>query len=161
MLCPAGLGSSLPPHRCQHAWSYTYINMSLAEMDRYLDFWNLMSYDFAGVWSSASGHQASLYMSTSNPANTPYAADTAINDYIARGVPARKIVMGLPVYSSAFQYRGWSWPKLTLLLDLSTKLSTAGRMGSGTIRFFLSLERRRFMILRVWHLTVCSFRNIV
>lgn len=73
--------------------SKNYDNMPLAEMDKHLDFWNLMTYDFSGSWDQTAGHQANLFPCTNNPASTPYAAGTTINDYVARGVPAHKLVL--------------------------------------------------------------------
>ncbi|KAI5853815.1 hypothetical protein BZA05DRAFT_394804 [Tricharina praecox] len=59
-------------------------------MDRYLDFWNLMAYDFAGAWDATSGHQANIYSSSTDPCCTPFSADAAVKAYIAGG--------GSPVY---------------------------------------------------------------
>lgn len=80
-----------------------YSKLKIREMDAYLDFWNLMAYDFAGSWDSVSGHQANIYPSQTNPSSTPFSADAAINAYIAGGVRPDKLILGLPLYGRAFE----------------------------------------------------------
>lgn len=76
--------------------------MKLADMDKYLDFWNLMAYDFSGSWDKVSGHMSNIFPSTSKPESTPFSADKAVKDYIKAGIAADKIVLGMPLYGRAF-----------------------------------------------------------
>jgi len=71
-----------------------------------LDWINLMTYDFAGPWSSLTGLNAPLYASASDPAKSKsahaYNGHAAVQGYINASVPPDKIVFGVPFYG-----RGW------------------------------------------------------
>ncbi|OCH95180.1 glycoside hydrolase [Obba rivulosa] len=72
-----------------------YQKLYVQEMDRYLDFWNLMAYDFSGSWDSVANHQANLY-------GPPISASQAVNWYISRGVARNKLILGIPLYGRSF-----------------------------------------------------------
>ncbi|KAK4225432.1 glycosyl hydrolase [Podospora fimiseda] len=78
-------------------------NMDIPGMDAYLDFWNLMAYDYAGSWDQTAGHQSNLYKCHSNPGATPFCTDSAVGHYVGQGVAPNKIVLGMPLYGRAFQ----------------------------------------------------------
>ncbi|KLO14596.1 glycoside hydrolase [Schizopora paradoxa] len=72
-----------------------YKKLHAAEMDRYLDFWNLMAYDYSGSWDSVANHQANVF-------GGPISTSEAIAWYTNNGVPRDKIVIGIPLYGRSF-----------------------------------------------------------
>ncbi|KAH7321341.1 family 18 glycoside hydrolase [Stachybotrys elegans] len=64
----------------------------------YLDFLNLMTYDFFGPWTTKTGHHAQLYaMNRDEPS-----ASLGVGYVISRGFPSKKILMGIPTYGRSF-----------------------------------------------------------
>lgn len=79
-----------------------YNIMDLAGMNKYVDAWHLMAYDYAGSWSTVTGHQANLYYSSSNPSVTPFNTHQAVTAYLAAGIASSKVVLGMPLYGRSF-----------------------------------------------------------
>ncbi|CRG84843.1 hypothetical protein PISL3812_02031 [Talaromyces islandicus] len=84
------------------AGAQAYEIMDLSGMDKYLDFWNLMAYDYAGSWSDYSGDLANVYASKTNPNSTQTNTDDAISYYLSKGISASKINLGMPIYARTF-----------------------------------------------------------
>lgn len=80
-----------------------YNIMDIRVMDQYLDFWNLMAYDYAGSWDANAGHQANMKSSPGNAAATPFNTEQAVEHYKKQGVHSSKIVLGMPLYGRSFQ----------------------------------------------------------
>jgi chitinase len=76
--------------------------LNIPAMNKLLDLWFLMAYDFSGSWDSVVGHQANLYPSKKDPARTPFTADYAVSQFIAKGATARKMILGMPLYGRQF-----------------------------------------------------------
>ena len=69
----------------------------------YLDFINLMTYDMHGAWESVTNFHSPLYASSTDPsAALGYNTDRAVREWLARGAPASKLLVGVPFYG-----RGW------------------------------------------------------
>ena len=69
----------------------------MGKVAKVLDFVNLMTYDFRGAEEDkVAGHHSNLYMHPND--DKLLSADRAVRDYLAQGVPAAKIVLGVPFY---------------------------------------------------------------
>lgn len=79
-----------------------YAPLDWARIHPLLDWINVMTYDYAGSWSDVTGFNAPLYDSSDTPPENG-SADRSLQAFLARGVPADKIVLG-----AAFYGRGWS-----------------------------------------------------
>ncbi|KFY67342.1 hypothetical protein V497_00455 [Pseudogymnoascus sp. VKM F-4516 (FW-969)] len=77
-----------------------YEKLLIAEMDQYVDFWNLMAYDYVWSGSLKTGHQANLFSASDE--STPFNTLTAVNYYTSKGVAPQNIVLGMPIYGRVF-----------------------------------------------------------
>ena len=83
-----------------------YDDLQLNAIGQVLNYVNIMSYDMHGGWENQTNFQARLYPSANDPSSFPantYSIDKAVTDFINAGVPANKIILGVPFYG-----RGWT-----------------------------------------------------
>lgn len=79
---------------------YDFSPQDLKATSDYVDFINVMTYDYHGFGETTTNHQAALYPSTNDTTYnaSKLNADWAIQHYQMAGVPSQKIVLGTPLY---------------------------------------------------------------
>ncbi|KAH3900251.1 putative chitinase SCDLUD_003223 [Saccharomycodes ludwigii] len=91
--------------------------MKLNQMDRYVDYWNLMAYDFKGEWSTTAGFHSNLYNKDNQKYNKKYKRTHFRNDeselsvdlgvkYLLNNtnINSKKIILGMPMYGRGFTH---------------------------------------------------------
>lgn len=71
---------------------------NMKEAHQYLDFINIMTYDFHTGGEHTTGHHANLKESISDNNKYSRSAINAVDQHIKAGIPAQKIVLGVPFY---------------------------------------------------------------
>ncbi|WP_417940469.1 glycoside hydrolase family 18 protein [Flavobacterium sp. RS13.1] len=83
-----------------------YMNHTdLKKAHQYLDFINLMCYDFYNGWFYQTGHHANLYPSKEEKFGGNSISES-VDRFFKEGVPANKLIVGIPFY-------GRKWEKVT------------------------------------------------
>ncbi|TQD48927.1 chitinase [Lysobacter aestuarii] len=92
---------------------------------QYLDFINVMTYDFHGTWNPQTNHHSALFDSPADPSTgdqAMYNSNDAIEAFLSRGVPASKLNLGIGYYG-----RGW-----TNVPNVNNGLYQSGTAAPGT-----------------------------
>lgn len=76
-------------------------NLEAKAIGETVDWINVMSYDFHGSWEKKTGHNAPLHHATGD-ALTGFDVENAIDAYLVAGVPASRLVMGVPFYGRSW-----------------------------------------------------------
>lgn len=81
-----------------------YANLELDQIPAFVDWIDVMAYDFYGSWSPITHLHALLFAPPDDPpwVSNDLSGDAALRAYQAAGVPAAKLVLGLPFYG-----HGW------------------------------------------------------
>lgn len=73
-------------------------NTEMDQAQQYLDYINIMTYDFRGGWDPYTGHHASLLPSVLDTGRYARGAATAVEEHLQAGIPPEKLVIGVPFY---------------------------------------------------------------
>lgn len=90
----------------------------MGEAQRYLDYVNLMTYDFGSRDGEAAKHHTNLLASKEYP--NGHSAHETINAFVAAGVPIEKLVMGIAFYGRNLQLQAGAKRGLGDLLETGT-----------------------------------------
>ncbi|XP_071370834.1 acidic mammalian chitinase-like isoform X1 [Centroberyx affinis] len=76
----------------------------IAEIAKYLDFINVMTYDFHGTWERFTGHNSPLYRGSQDKGDLIYFnTDYAMKYWRDNGTPVEKLRMGFAAYGRTFR----------------------------------------------------------
>ena len=74
---------------------------AMNSLNQHVDFFNAMTYDIHGSWSSHAGHNSPLYQSP--PGDADGSVQTGINYLVnTRGLPESKVNMGIPFWGKKY-----------------------------------------------------------
>ena len=85
------------------AGSWYVNNIELSKLTQFVDFANVMTYDFHGSWDQYTDFNAPLYNNTDISPQNKDSVDTGVNAWLKTGFPASKLVMGVPFYGYLFK----------------------------------------------------------
>jgi len=96
----------------------------LPAISQYLDFIHLMAYDYHGKWDLVTGHNAPLYArDDESPAAKMLNVQFSVDYILEKGVPANKLIVGLPLYGRTFLLQN---PQNPSIAAPATKTAFAG-----------------------------------
>ncbi|XP_020858781.1 chitotriosidase-1 isoform X2 [Phascolarctos cinereus] len=73
------------------------------KISQFLDFINLLTYDFHGTWGRTTGHNSPLYRRQAERGGATKAnIDFAVNYWLEAGAPSNKLLLGMPTYGRSF-----------------------------------------------------------
>ncbi|MBS4220926.1 glycoside hydrolase family 18 protein [Bacillus sp. FJAT-49711] len=84
---------------------FSYLdNTELDKIAKIVDYINIMTYDFNGSWSEVTGHNAPLFEDPKALKYDvhPHNVAAAVKGHLDNGVPAHKLVLGLPFYGRSW-----------------------------------------------------------
>ena len=75
----------------------------IVSLSKYLDFINMMTYDFHGSWDSTTGHNTPLYPRPNEPViNKGLTIEESVKTWIFGGADPKKLILGMATYGRSF-----------------------------------------------------------
>ncbi|XP_074603101.1 chitinase 7 isoform X2 [Brevipalpus obovatus] len=106
------------------------------ELNKYLDYMNVMTYDFHGDWEHVVGHNSPLFpLNSATGYHKKLTVDFSASEWVNKGASKEKLVVGLPTYGRTFTLQSSN------LTDIGAPAIKGGQPGqftkeSGFLSFF-------------------------
>lgn len=119
-------------------------------INKYLDFMNVMTYDFHGDWEQVVGHNSPLFpLNSATAYQKKLTLDFSAAEWVRQGASKENLVIGLPTYGRTFTLAN---PNLT---DIDAPAAKGGKPGqytkeSGFLSFFEVCEMLKSQATLVW-----------
>lgn len=84
------------------AGSWYINNVELGNLQKYVDFGNIMTYDFHGTWDKYTDFNAPLYNNSDISPQYKGNVDYSVSNWLKNGFPASKLFMGIPFYGNKY-----------------------------------------------------------
>ncbi|XP_062559638.1 acidic mammalian chitinase-like [Armigeres subalbatus] len=75
---------------------------NVPEINKYVDFVNLMTYDFHSFWDGKTGHNAPLYAASWEGSSSIFNIDASVRGWLDGGLTSSKLVLGVPAYAQTY-----------------------------------------------------------
>jgi chitinase len=83
-------------------WTTSWIeHTDMRQASKWVDTVNLMCYDYYEPYDKTTGHDAPLFTNPADPKGV--STDRSVKENLAAGVPARKLVVGVPFYGKQWE----------------------------------------------------------
>ena len=97
------------------------------ELSKYLDYINVMTYDFHGQWEEQVGHNSPLFpLNSASSFQKKLTVDYAAKEWAREGAPLEKLIVGMPVYGRTFTLED------PVKFDIGAKAIGGGKAGRYT-----------------------------
>lgn len=84
------------------AGSWYLNNIELSNLQQYLDYANLMTYDIHGTWDGYTDFNAPLHNNSDTSPQYKWSVESSVNAWLNAGIPANKLVVGVPFYGNIY-----------------------------------------------------------
>lgn len=85
------------------AGSWYLNNIEPSKLMQYADYINVMTYDIHGNWDQYTDFNAPLYTNTDSSPQYKDSVDSGISAYLNAGIPANKLIRGVPFYGYIYK----------------------------------------------------------